>query len=292
VSKKQILSAIRVSARKLGRAPSSAELLEQTRVRSADIRRHFSGMYEAITAAGLTPRFHGPRNDTGSLLCDWARVARKLKRLPTGMDYQREGRYTSNTLQYRFRSWQLVPERFCAHARRWQLEQQWADVLEMIVRSREHATIMAQPECMAKPESRTSVPRAVLPPKTVFRDRPVQGASLLPRHHLVPGLLYEPTNEAGVLFVFAAMAHRLGFEVESIQKGFPDCEARRQIRPGLWQRVRIEFEFESRSFRAHGHDPKGCDIIVCWRHNWKKCPKNLEVIELGPMVRGGQLISL
>jgi hypothetical protein len=43
---------------------------------------------------------------------------------------------------------------------------------------------------------------------------------------------------------------------------------------------------------AHGHDPKGCDIIVCWRHNWKKCPKNLEVIELGPMVMGGHLISL
>jgi hypothetical protein len=26
------------------------------------------------------------------------------------------------------------------------------------------------------------------------------------------------------------------------------------------------------------HDPNGCDIIVCWEHNWPECP--LEVIEL------------
>jgi hypothetical protein len=28
----------------------------------------------------------------------------------------------------------------------------------------------------------------------------------------------------------------------------------------------------------HGHDPKKCDVIVCWVHNWPECP--LEVIEL------------
>jgi hypothetical protein len=283
VSKKRILSAIRVSARKLGRAPTSAELHQEAGVRTADIRRHFTGMYDAIREAGLTPRFRGARTETGTLLCDWARVARKLKRLPTGTDYQREGRYACNTLQHRFMSWQLIPEHFRSHARRWELERQWGDVLEMITRR------MAEPETIAaaKPEGAwTIIQRAAPAVRALFRDRPVQGASLHPRHHLVPGLLYEPTNEAGVLFVFAALAHRLGFEVESLQNGFPDCEARRQIRPGRWQRVRIELEFESRSFLAHGHDPKGCDIIVCWRHNWKNCPKHIEVIELEPIVMG------
>ena len=289
MSKKQILSAIRVSARKLGRPPTSAELFEHSRVREADIRRHFSGMYEAVTAAGLRPLSRGPRKETGSLLCDWARVARKLKRLPTSVEYQREGRYSTNSLQYRFNSWRLVPDRFCAHARRWQLEQQWADVLEMIVRSRPDRETAAPPD----PEAAMTVVRgATLRRRAMFKDRPVLGASLLPQHHLVPGLLYEPTNEAGVLFVFAAMAHRLGFEVESIQAGFPDCEARRQVRPGRWQRVRIEIEFESRSFAAHGHDPKACDVIVCWRHNWKRCPKELEVIELGRIVMGGRTITV
>jgi len=42
--------------------------------------------------------------------------------------------------------------------------------------------------------------------------------------------------------------------------------------------VRIEFEYESRNFLKHMHPANGCDLIVCWRHNWPECP--LEVIEL------------
>jgi hypothetical protein len=30
------------------------------------------------------------------------------------------------------------------------------------------------------------------------------------------------------------------------------------------------------------HDPKGCDLIVCWEHNWPECP--LEVLELRAIV--------
>jgi hypothetical protein len=26
----------------------------------------------------------------------------------------------------------------------------------------------------------------------------------------------------------------------------------------------VEFEFESRNFLKHKHDPNGCDVIVCW----------------------------
>jgi hypothetical protein len=72
----------------------------------------------------------------------------------------------------------------------------------------------------------------------------------------------------------------LGYVVESVQAGFPDCEAKRQIGPKSWQRVNIEFEFESRNFREHGHPLTGCDVIVCWRHNWPDCPAHIEVLEL------------
>jgi len=34
-----------------------------------------------------------------------------------------------------------------------------------------------------------------------------------------------------------------------------------------------------------GHDPKKCDIIVCWVHNWPECPEWIEVIELSRVVR-------
>ena len=36
-----------------------------------------------------------------------------------------------------------------------------------------------------------------------------------------------------------------------------------------------------------GHDSEKCDIIVCWRHNWVKCRKEIEVIELSGIVDPG-----
>ena len=83
------------------------------------------------------------------------------------------------------------------------------------------------------------------------------------------------------------MATALGFQIEALQQAFPDCEARRLVGPGTWQSVRIEFEYESRKFRDHGHPLGGCDIIVCWIHNWAgNAPKKpLEVIELSKEVK-------
>lgn len=98
------------------------------------------------------------------------------------------------------------------------------------------------------------------------------------------GLRNEPINENGVVFLFGLIANDLGFSVESVQAGFPDCDAKQQIGSNKWRHVRIEFEYESKNFFIHGHDPNGCDIIVCWKHNWKDCPQNLEVIELSSRI--------
>jgi hypothetical protein len=100
----------------------------------------------------------------------------------------------------------------------------------------------------------------------------------------IAAMAHAPTNEAGVLFLFGAVAAGLGFRVERLQAAFPDGEAKREIRPGKWERVRIEFEFESRNFREHRHDPEGCDVIVCWRHNWADAPEGLEIVELSRLV--------
>ena len=95
---------------------------------------------------------------------------------------------------------------------------------------------------------------------------------------------YAPCNEQGVVLLFGMLAPRLGFAVEAAQTAFPDCRALRETRPGVWQVVRIEFEYESRNFGLHGHPPDGCDLIVCWRHNWPACPATLEVLELEPLM--------
>ncbi len=98
------------------------------------------------------------------------------------------------------------------------------------------------------------------------------------------GLRHAPTNEAGVVFLFGHMSRRLGFLVEALQTGYPDCEAKRLVGPDEWQTVRIEFEYESKNFHTHRHDPAGCDVIVCWKHNWPECPEHIEVIALSDHV--------
>lgn len=50
-----------------------------------------------------------------------------------------------------------------------------------------------------------------------------------------------------------------------------------------WEDIWIEFEFKSSQFKFHGHDPKECDMIVCWEHDWKECP--IEVIELKSIIK-------
>jgi hypothetical protein len=99
------------------------------------------------------------------------------------------------------------------------------------------------------------------------------------------GLRHEPVNEQGVVLLFGMVAKELGYIVEAVQSGFPDCEAKRQIAPERWQRVHIEFEFESRNFRGHGHPTTGCDVIVCWRHNWPDHPPQLEILELSSLIQ-------
>ncbi len=91
------------------------------------------------------------------------------------------------------------------------------------------------------------------------------------------GLVYSPINEDGVIFLFGRVVDDLHMYIEEIKPGFPDCVARRFTGKG-WERILIEFEYQSSNFKSHGHDPKACDMIVCWEHDWKECP--LEVIEL------------
>jgi hypothetical protein len=105
----------------------------------------------------------------------------------------------------------------------------------------------------------------------------VYGPAMLPTP-----LMHIPTNEAGVMFLFATLALQLGFMATIVRSDFPDCEALREVEPKKLQRVLIEFEYESRNFLRHGHQVKECDIIVCWEHNWPECP--LEVIELKKVV--------
>jgi DNA-directed RNA polymerase delta subunit len=96
------------------------------------------------------------------------------------------------------------------------------------------------------------------------------------------GLIYGPLNENGVIFLFSKIHDRLGINIESIQATYPDAKGRRKNSKG-WEDIWIEFEYKSSQFKIHKHDPKECDIIVCWEHDWKECP--IEVIELKSVIK-------
>jgi len=208
------------------------------------------------------------------LFNDWAGVARAVKRVPTVNDYHMHGKYSPRPLLTRFGVWSRVAEGLREFAEREGLDKVHPDLMAMIAAWKPRV-----------PVKRTLVARdeegIPLTPKPKLRlDRPVYGPPMSP-----PGLAHEPVNEAGVLYLFGMVAHKLGFVVTRVQSEFPDCEALREIEPGRWQRLRIELEFESSRFLVHGHDANDCDVIVCWKHNWAECPAHIEVIELSSIVR-------
>jgi hypothetical protein len=122
-------------------------------------------------------------------------------------------------------------------------------------------------------------------PRRAIAGRPMMGPPLTLNGRIPHGLVREPVNEAGVVFLFGMVAHLLGFDVEALQGAFPDGEGKLEVEPGRWQNIRFEFEYESRKFPQHRHDPGKCDVIVCWKHNWKGCPDEIQVVELRKILK-------
>jgi hypothetical protein len=251
-----------------------------TGIQGFEVRKAFGTVTAAMKAAGLEPKGVGYSLSTSELLMEWARLARKLGRLPRVADLPTEKIASAAPYWRRFKLWTRVGFCFRRFAEAEGISGQWQDVLEMVKRA--DRTVALEPDCgEAHKRGRNAEPHQIAGRRTRVRDdRPVYGAPLG-----LPEMAYAPVNEAGVMFLFGAVARRLGFQVHRIQTEFPDCKAMQEVAPGRLQRVRIEFEYASKNFLAHGHDPNRCDVIVCWIHNWAECPENIEVIELSDVVK-------
>lgn len=112
-------------------------------------------------------------------------------------------------------------------------------------------------------------------PVTVWRPH-YQGRTLNFR-----AFTYAPTCEHDVVQMFGAVAAELGFEIIGNRSAFPDCEARRKVAAvrERWEKCLIEYEFSSSDYKNHKHPLEGCDLIVCWQHNWSDCPIEVLVLE-------------
>ena len=224
------------------------------------------GWRGVLEGAGLRVPFQNMPTPNDALLTDFHRVVKKLGRIPTGIQYDSRGEFSFAVYKKRFGGIQGTLTRY----RAW-LEQSDPDAPELqLVQIKSKHEIVTQP-----PAVRISVGSQ----QWAKGSGVVFGAPISFR-----GLRHAPTNEQGVVYLFGMVSSELGLIVEAVQSAYPDCEAKRCVdsRQNRWQRVRIEFEFYSSNFKDHGHDPTGCDMIVCWEHDWSECP--LEVIELRSVI--------
>jgi hypothetical protein len=68
-----------------------------------------------------------------------------------------------------------------------------------------------------------------------------------------------PRNEEEVKRIFYKLEDTLSFQDVKAFASFPDATAFYE-----GKEINIEFEYRSSNFKKHGHEEKGCDLIVCW----------------------------
>ena len=270
-SKEEIIAAIGRCAEQLGHNPSFREVRQMANVPVKTVLRHFGSYTRALRAAGLEPRGGGHPIETANLLIDWAATARRLGKLPTVVEYDNDAaaQYSSGPYQKRFTRWAEIAPAFQHYAEVEQCQAEWADVLGMVDEQRKKREI--EKTAAANRGQTKNGPAGA----RFLEGRPVYGTPVAPY-----GMMHEPVTEACVLFLFGMMAQKLGMVLVHAQNEFPDCVVMREVQPGKWQAWLVEVELRSRNFLQHGHDPKGCDMIVCWVHDWAECPEEIEVVEL------------
>ena len=260
MTREQVMAAIRGCTDEIGRVPNRMELAKRTGLSRHDVNRYFGNYMMALKECGLEKTGGGMKVGIERLFNDWTRVVRLNGRLPTVFEFERESRYSVRPFRRLFGKWSDVAEGMKRYALERGLTNDWQDVMELI-----DAPANGHEGGQKETGGRTG--------RREMADRPVYGRLLRPSP-----LLCAPVNEAGVIFLFGAMAEQMGFQMLRIQTEYPDGEALRALAENRMQRVKIEFEFESRNFLRHNHDPELCDVIVCWEDNWPDAP--LEVIEL------------
>lgn len=270
-SQEEIIEAIRSVFKSIGgEVLKQKQFFESSNLTISDVLRYFPKWSDACLAAGVPYDKSRDRIPDEVLLSDWGRIAREVGSVPTLTVYKVKGKF-SRTVFDRFGTWAEVPNAFKKFAAS---SDEWEDVLSILEKS------SPKPQKKKRDIETKAYHRSNIKSwHEKLQSRPVYGDPIDFR-----GLRHEPVNEQGVVFLFGMVARELGYLVEAIQNGFPDCEAKRQVSRGQWQTVQIEFEYASRNFDEHGHDPEKCDVIVCWIDNWPECPECLEVLALSEVI--------
>lgn len=262
LQKEDVIAAIRRAAEELEtRTITKRRFKEHTGLTESSLRRHFDNWSQAVVAAGLEPG--SPRYTDDMLFRNMLETFRKTDGMLTIQAFSRLSLIWIDVYRHRFGSW---PHALLAFRQWLEASHEPFPQLARLPRPGDPALLRAAARANAKASKRW----------LLARSRSADFGPLLNFR----GMLHEPVNEQGVVLLFGAVCEDLGFMVECVRIAYPDCEAKRRAdRKGEgWQRVLIEFEFRSSSFRDAGHDPAACDLVVCWIHDWPDCP--LEVLSL------------
>jgi hypothetical protein len=272
ITRESIIEAAKRVATELGATPTKTEFVRLSGIGEYYLYRLFpnGGWSEIRELAGIErhPLDRDPVTDE-ELLAEFYRVTMELGKIPTWNVFASKARFSDDTVRKRFGGMQGTLKRL----REWLMTHEPGSVLLEELQAKSRHEVPTPPDVLTRQNITKPIWSKGLGP--VF-GRPLD----------FRGLRHAPINEQGVVFLFGMVADELGFIVEAVQAGYPDCEAKRSVHRDdqRWQRVRIEFEFRSSNFLEHGHDAAGCDMIVCWEHDWPECP--VEVLELRTVIDG------
>ena len=251
----------------------------QPHIPRSSVNYHFGNVGNALKAAGLEmrgqdiaahiARFRFTDDKIFGSLLD---IEQRIGREPTQSEYRvNGGKCSGKPFRTRFGKWDVAMQ----HYRKWKSENgttlETPVVQEQPVADSDNANESITADSVANPVSDQNI---------AISARPRKAPQLFGEPIDFRGLRHAPINEQGVVYLFGMVSRELGFSVEALQQGFPDCEGKylHDKKRKLWAKARIEFEFRALNFRLHGHDENECDVIVCWENDWPDCP--LRVVEL------------
>ncbi len=263
ITKDDLIGQVKAVAQRLGRESLSMRMfVRETGVSEWHVYKHFDTWNELVSAAGLTPI------DTSAIPEDelWQAMYEAFmseEKVVTIHRFRRVCRFSLKPYK-KLGRWESILAAFRLWVQKQHPDFPYINQLPVSDgQARTETTDVQNNSAKASPTRWQSTGGRLYGPILNFR-----------------GLQHAPINEQGVVLLFGMVAFELGFIVESVATGYPDCEAKRRVsgRNETWERIRIEFEFQSRNFKDQGHDPSQCDLIVCWEDNWSDSP--LEVLEL------------
>jgi len=89
------------------------------------------------------------------------------------------------------------------------------------------------------------------------------------------GLLFEPTYEMEVVYLFSILHRELGFPyILHMSDAFPDATVMDKEK----NTKKVEFEIYSSNFISHGHNALEADYIICWENDLRDIPDKFPTI--------------